>query len=217
MRVTASTGRCIEQSEQNRTGDSGMARRDTTGVGAAFEILLEEIERVIKKVNESCSRALSEGRYEDAEQMINRAKDLGGFRSKIISLHQDWKELYDAYDKEARTYASRRKPGRLKRGAATKKEFYCIPILQVLCEMGGVGLVGEVLDRVYDIVKDSLKPADKERLPSGIDLRWRNAAQWARWRMVKEGLLKEDSPYGVWEISEAGREWLERHKNVNEI
>jgi hypothetical protein len=30
--------------------------------------------------------------------------------------------------------------------------------------------------------------------------------------MVKEGLLKEDSPRGVWEISEAGRRLLDGGK-----
>ena len=35
--------------------------------------------------------------------------------------------------------------------------------------------------------------------------RWQRAANWARRHMVLDGLLKSDSPRGVWEISEAGR------------
>ena len=38
--------------------------------------------------------------------------------------------------------------------------------------------------------------------------RWRNAAQWARNSMIHEGLLKADSPRGVWEISDQGRRAL---------
>jgi restriction system protein len=38
--------------------------------------------------------------------------------------------------------------------------------------------------------------------------RWRNAAQWARNSMVNEGLLKKDSPRGVWEISDKGKQYL---------
>jgi len=38
--------------------------------------------------------------------------------------------------------------------------------------------------------------------------RWRNAACWARSAMVNEGLLKSDSPRGVWEISAEGRKRL---------
>jgi len=50
-----------------------------------------------------------------------------------------------------------------------------------------------------------LKDVDYQPLASNPDnLRWRNAAQWARNNMVKEGLLKGDSPRGLWEISERG-------------
>jgi len=32
--------------------------------------------------------------------------------------------------------------------------------------------------------------------------------------MVAEGLLKQDSPYGIWEITAAGRKWLEENENT---
>ncbi|RMH13146.1 MAG: hypothetical protein D6698_14360, partial [Gammaproteobacteria bacterium] len=38
---------------------------------------------------------------------------------------------------------------------------------------------------------------------------WRNTAQWCRNTMVREGLMKSDSPYGIWEITEAGRKYLQ--------
>ncbi|MDH7480621.1 MAG: winged helix-turn-helix domain-containing protein [Armatimonadota bacterium] len=191
-----------------------MDEHDYSGLTNAFDMLFEEIERVMKKVNESGSQAFSEGRYDDAKQMIAQAKSLNDLRLKAISLGQDLQKLCAGRNRED---VLRRNPGRLAEDWKTSHEFFYIPILQVLCEMGGGGRVGEVLDRVYDIVKDSLKPADMERLPGGRDLRWRTSARGARWYMVQKGLLKADSPRGVWEISEAGREWLERHKNVNEI
>jgi len=40
-------------------------------------------------------------------------------------------------------------------------------------------------------------------------VRWRNTAQWCRHTMVQEGLLKRDSPHGIWEITEKGRQALE--------
>jgi hypothetical protein len=39
--------------------------------------------------------------------------------------------------------------------------------------------------------------------------RWKNAAQWARNSMVKEGFLRNDSPRGAWQISEAGKRFLQ--------
>ncbi|MGC8862846.1 MAG: winged helix-turn-helix domain-containing protein [Armatimonadota bacterium] len=84
------------------------------------------------------------------------------------------------------------------------------PILKALCDLGGSGEVGLVLDRVYEMVKDHLKPADLEPLPSDpTSVRWRNTAQWARWDLVERGLITRGSTRGTWEITEAGRRWLE--------
>ena len=51
---------------------------------------------------------------------------------------------------------------------------------------------------------------DLEPLPSeNKTVRWRNTAQWCRNSLVREGLLKADSPFGIWEISESGRKALQ--------
>ena len=54
-----------------------------------------------------------------------------------------------------------------------------------------------------------LMQVDFAPLASGPDNpRWRNAVQWARNSLVREGLFKADSPHGIWEISDAGRSQL---------
>ena len=59
---------------------------------------------------------------------------------------------------------------------------------------------------VFVSVKTDSGERRYDPLASGPDnLRWRNAAQWARHSMVKDGLLKDDSPRGVWEIADKGR------------
>jgi hypothetical protein len=50
-------------------------------------------------------------------------------------------------------------------------------------------------------------PGDFESTRSGAVL-WENRAQWERLKMVKEGLLRADSPHGVWELTESGRQYL---------
>jgi hypothetical protein len=91
----------------------------------------------------------------------------------------------------------------------TREEAYYVPILQVLSEMGGSGTVAEVLDRVGKKMKGVLKKPDYEPFSSDPkNLRWRNAAQWARNSMVNEGLLKKDSPRGVWGGSDKGKQCL---------
>ena len=74
--------------------------------------------------------------------------------------------------------------------------------------LGGRGAASRVLELVHEEMKDRLTDVDYARLSSGT-IRWKNRAQWERYRMKEEGLLRDDSPSGIWEISAEGRRWLE--------
>ncbi len=189
-----------------------MSKQDNTGVDAAFEMLLEEIESVIEEVNQSGGRAFSDGKLDVAQQILTQAQTLTDFRSNVASLRENWGELYAVQNEEVKEIVSKRDLGRLKKGLRTKEAFYYSPILRVLTSKGGRGEIGEVLDQVHVLVKDSLKPVDTEPLASDPKVpRWRNAACWARCTMVKEGSLKTDSPRGVWEMTESGSKWLKKN------
>ncbi len=129
----------------------------------------------------------------------------------MAALRREWDQLAAAAerDEDEETRAARRNLGKLRKGVRTPESAYYRPILQALAEMGGAGKVADVLDRVFTRMRPILKPVDLEPLASSPDNpRWRNAAQWARNSMIKEGLLKADSPRGVWEITDAGRRAL---------
>jgi hypothetical protein len=83
-----------------------------------------------------------------------------------------------------------------------------IPILKALSERDGRGRRAQVLDRVGEIMSGTLKPIDYELLESGADIRWRNTASFQRKHMIDAGLLGSSSPNGIWEITEAGREYF---------
>jgi hypothetical protein len=99
-----------------------------------------------------------------------------------------------------------RKAGRRARSGTILSRFeYDLPILTALARRGGAAPMNEVLDEVGEILTDRLTELDKQPVRSG-EIRWRNRAMWRRLRLVKSGLLEEDSPRGVWELSEAGWE-----------
>ena len=103
----------------------------------------------------------------------------------------------------------RRNLGRLPRGIRTPESAFTKPILEALVELGGSAPVSNVLDLVEPQLKSKLKDVDYQPLPSDPNtLRWRNTAQWTRHDLVNQGFLKNDSPRGIWEISEKGRDWL---------
>jgi len=93
-------------------------------------------------------------------------------------------------------------------GKKTQQIKYRIPILQTLEDLGGSGRVNEVLNFVYRKMKNILVPVDLGELPSSGEIRWRNTAMWERYQMIQKGLLKSDSPRGIWVISEKGKKYL---------
>ena len=191
-----------------------MARDDPTNVDAAFDILLEQIETEIDLVNRAGARAFEGRDYEAARATLEQAGLFIAFRDRTAALRREWESLARPQAEEQEGSAEqvqRQDLGRLRRGLRTPEEAYYRPILQVLVELGGRAPTGQILDRVGQVMQGVLREVDYQPLAADPDLpRWRNAAQWARNSMVQEGLLKNDSPRGIWEISEAGRQSLRR-------
>ncbi|MGD0006116.1 MAG: winged helix-turn-helix domain-containing protein, partial [Anaerolineaceae bacterium] len=94
----------------------------------------------------------------------------------------------------------------------TPNRAFRIPILQTLSEMGGKAEVSRILKRVEELVKDQLTERDREHRDTSSELQWKNAAEWERNTMKNAGLLKDDSPFGIWEITDSGREYLKNHQ-----
>ena len=96
-----------------------------------------------------------------------------------------------------------------RKGLKTPELAYLRPILEILVELGGSGDANVVLDLLYAKMAPVLNEYDHTPLASdGVTPRWRNTAQWARNNLREQGLIRPDSPRGVWIISETGRAWL---------
>ena len=177
-------------------------------MSSAFEILLEEVEAEIDFINNVGAAAFGKRDYDRAREALERAGVLTAFRDRVAALRKEWQDLTAAAEREEdeETRTARRNLGKLRKGVRTPESAYYRPILTVLARMGGSGKVADVLEQVKELMKPVLKDVDYEPLASSPDNpRWRNAAQWARNSMIKEGLLKADSPRGVWELTDAGR------------
>ncbi|HXF05414.1 MAG TPA: winged helix-turn-helix domain-containing protein [Blastocatellia bacterium] len=178
-------------------------------VNEAFEILLNELDAALKDVRERAAAASRQGDYERAQTELARAQQIEKFIADIHAKRQQWQALIG---KPRRQREGRGKTKPLPRGQRTPEEAYRLPILRALVAMGGEGTVSAVLERVYQEMEPHLKPIDLKPLPSDAKTpRWRNTAQWARNSMVREGLLRNDSPRGVWAITERGRAYLRQH------
>jgi len=184
----------------------------------AFEELLEELEDEMGVVNQAGAFAFGKGDHEAAEAAVGRAKHLTALRLKVSKLRDEWNTFHPApasvqIHPDGYSQVDRGHSDRLQRGKRTPERVFEIPILKALVEMGGRARMGEVLVRVEQLMRDTLKPVDYESLKSSSDPRWRNTGQWARNTMVEHGLLRSDSPWGFWEITDAGRRYLAEHSD----
>jgi Mrr N-terminal domain len=102
-----------------------------------------------------------------------------------------------------------RQPGTKSRRATSGEllphSAYRPAVLQALAERGGAAPAREIINSVGQRLRDELKPRDFEANNSGV-VRWENRVQWQRQRLKEQGLIKPDSPVGVWELTEAGQE-----------
>ncbi len=78
-------------------------------------------------------------------------------------------------------------------------------ILRGLRSLGGSAPKERVLEAVEADLQGKFLPADLVWLSQSNKFSWQNAAKHVRSEMVKEGLLRHDSPKGVWELAEAER------------
>jgi len=182
-------------------------------VGAALHLLRDALAEEAQRINDEGAKAMKAGDYPTAEGVLDFAKRLLAFRSRVEGLGKEWAELEGLRDKsseEVQQIVSKRFFGRRPSGDITPQIEYCRYILEVLVEMGGTGKTDDVLEGVSKKMRPVLKPKDHEPHKSDAkQIRWRNTAQWARNLMVNEdGRMKKKSPRGVWEISDAGRAWL---------
>ena len=91
---------------------------------------------------------------------------------------------------------------------------YFGPLLDSLRGLGGSGTPDEVVEQIAENLKLS-DEVQNELLPSG-DPRYRNQVAWARFYLVREGLL-DSSKRGVWSLTERGRATPLTHQQAREI
>lgn len=114
-----------------------------------------------------------------------------------------------ALKRRAEKNGAKAKRKRAPSGSLMPEVEYERPILDYLAVQGGSAPARSVAEAVGKAVADKLTELDREEIKPGL-YRWQNRIQFTRLRMVREELLKSDSPRGTWEIAEKGRAVLEQ-------
>ena len=83
-------------------------------------------------------------------------------------------------------------------------------MLKALYSLDGHSTTKEVRQKMRAELEGCLKPFDFEIVGSKQE-RWWNNVCWTRNALVNEGLFRNDSPRGVWELSQQGKDYVEQH------
>lgn len=197
-----------------RTDAKDSIKINDTDVEAAFDILLEIIEDTVVAVNQEGAAAIESGKNDLALEYVERGKAIMEFHGEVTALRDEWISNMNSVETLVGNPGEsdrlvRKDSGRFPRGMRTPEASFRQPILEAIMELGGSASIDDVLGLVEQKMSKELNDVDYQSLPSDPSrVRWQNTAQWARYSMVQEGLLKSDSQRGIWELTEAGRRWL---------
>jgi hypothetical protein len=104
----------------------------------------------------------------------------------------------------------KRKSDRPKRGKRVSLKKFRAPLLDTLYRLGGKAYSREIRKAIERLVMPMLAKADYE-LVSNAQPRWWNAICSVRNELIREGLFRNDSERGIWELSKRGFELMHTH------
>lgn len=189
------------------TGEEAMYPR----IEQAFENFLAELNEILAEAQEMIKRKVDEGCFGEITALSQQAEQIQRLIEEVKTLRAQRGTLQPPpAPTQPHTRLPQRKGRRASSSEITPQSAYIRPLLQALVDLGGRAPMERVLNRVYELVRNHLKPKDLEKVPSGEDLRWRNAAMWVRYKLKQQGYIKPNSPKGIWEITDAGREYLKQ-------
>jgi len=177
----------------------------------AFEMLLEELERVIPELNSQIGKLTAEKKFDQAQTVLDKAKQVTAIQQKVRALREEWQTLNPPVPKPLKLYS------RPKSGTFMNQEDLRVPILQALVRLNGRAHCQTVFKVLEETIGDQFSEEDWRTMPSNDkEIRWINSARWSRLKMVKDGLLVSKTPHGIWEITPLGRQVLEEsHKKYS--
>ncbi len=134
-------------------------------------------------------------------QLNRQLMTLGEGLSEILAIIEGATGKPRSEGKSSKEVTPRQRRSRNSDQPVTRQSVLRGYILQALAEFGGSARRSDVLDRIEEMLKDQLTPRDLETRGDGRVVVWRNNACWERQAMVDEGILRNDSKFGYWELN----------------
>ena len=182
-------------------------------ISRLFAQLIDSLEGAITQLSQKSANYFSKNNFEDGKKLVLAQTKLIEIKDEISKQEKAWLQLNLDQFEEQELQPKLQLSSRQVKGKRTPQSEYVIPILEALAEMNGGGKMSEVLDIVGRKMANRLTSFDYESLPSSpTAIRWKNTAQWTRYELVQRGLMSDNSPNGVWEITPKGYQYLKENR-----
>jgi hypothetical protein len=103
---------------------------------------------------------------------------------------------------QGQTVTSAKTKGKRSRAPKTDKTVLREHVIRALRKLGGSGRVADVIEEMGRQLEGKLLPGDLEWREATNEYVWQNNSKWERYRMTQDGTLRNDSPYGIWALTE---------------
>ncbi|QEE28210.1 hypothetical protein FTW19_09500 [Terriglobus albidus] len=167
--------RAVEQLEKSRVAVPDPLRAEKTRLAVSLAVQAD------------AKQALTQ-LADDFQDILNDLRDRLGFRATVPEPKQS-----KPAGKRARTPKATRLP-------KTPHIILREHILLALKKLGGKARMSDVMDEMSKQLEGKLLPGDLALRQDGKSIAWKNNAQWERLRMRQDGILRDDSPSGIWEL-----------------
>lgn len=179
----------------------------TNSITSAFDMLLDEFDQTILDLNTHIIDLTTRKEFNKVQAILDKAKRVSALQQKVQSLCDDWIKIDGQISgKDVEPVEDLEDIGK-----RTPSEFFHIPLLQALVEMGGKAHCQRVIARVGQLTVSELSEFDWQTISDGKTVRWENNVHWARNQLRKEGLILPMEKRSYWEISPKGRQFLEEN------
>lgn len=164
-----------------------------------------------EKINEAMPEAWKKLISEPNELLIKviaeETEAVCGFKPDAKQVKEFFKQVVEphapppAFATQAASGEGQERPGRV-RGGITPRELEPF-ILAALLELRGSASNRDVKQHVRQKAESRLTKVDYSKDRSGR-VRWSYRCDWARNSLAERGLIKRNSPWGIWELTEEG-------------
>jgi hypothetical protein len=166
---------------------------------------LEEIESQLKEIAYAIDKLEKTGTSvpDELRQLKTGLAAKLVVREKIIGRLKPFEEMLDGVLRDLRLRIGKTKGSNYRRFSSehsTSREVMRTEIIRALQLLGGAGSPAEVKAEIEKNIGEQMLQGDKVKLNGGR-LSWHKKCEKERKHMIKDGILKSDSPTGLWELS----------------